>query len=245
MTTTGTARPWAPPLARLRAARVHVDPAVSGAVPVLLHQGFMIETGHVWQRFADALRAAGRPVIMLEEHYLRTIDSAHALGHDPDLALAESLAGAIDDCADHAVDVVAEGTGVGPALLLALNDSRVRRLVLWRPAGLGLDDDGMLRPTESEPLQMTDAEVSIGVVCAHTTIDTLTANPSVRLAIADLDIPVLVIDTVDSNAAHAIAARIPHAVVAGSADHQRMLEDDLLITRARDFLAAPVEVARP
>jgi len=50
---------------------------------------------------------------------------------------------------------------------------------------------------------------------------------------------------VDSNAAHAIAARIPHAVVAGSADHQRMLEDDLLITRARDFLAAPVEVARP
>ena len=239
MVRTDAARPWAPRLAHLRPARTHVEGAASDPRPVLLHQGFMIETGHVWRPFAQALVAAGRRVVTLEEHYLRTIDSAHALGHDADLALAQSLAGAIDDGGFEAVDVVAEGTGVGPALLLALNDSRVRRLVLWRPAELGLNSDGVLQPTENAPLEMTDAEVSIGVICTHTEVDTLVPAPAVRLAPAELDIPVLIIDTADSDAAAALRALLPHAVTAASAD-QHMLEDDLLIARARDFLAVPV-----
>jgi pimeloyl-ACP methyl ester carboxylesterase len=244
MSTTGTARPWAPQLAGLPAARAQADQAVSDTRPVLLHQGFMIETGHVWRRFADALRVANRPVITLEEHYLRTIDSAHALGHDPDLALAQSLAGALDEFGVESVDVVGEGTGAAAALLLAMNDSRVRRLVLWRPAGLNLDEKGALLPTADSPLQMTYAEASIGVVCAHAAIETITPSPWVRCALSDIDIPVLVIDTPDSEAVHALDGYIPNGMFAPSADHQLMLDNDLLITRARDFLSAPVEVPR-
>lgn len=244
MVATGTPRPWSPGLSHLRPVRLHLEPSAAHDPLVLLHQGFLIETAHVWRQLANALRAAGREPATLDEHYLRTIDSAHALGHDPDLALAQSLAGAIDDAGARAVDLVAEGTGAGPALLLALNDPRVRRVVLWRPARVGVDTDGALTPSETSPREMTDAEVSIGVLCAHSQIDVLRPNADVRLALADLDVPVLIIDEAAAPLARSLHARIPSSELLPSADRRLLLTDDLLIKRVLDFLATPLAHAQ-
>ncbi|WP_165310742.1 hypothetical protein [Microbacterium protaetiae] len=240
MVSTGTPRPWSPTLSHLRPARLHVEPGDADEPPVLLHHGFLIETAHVWRQFAAALHTGGRSSASVEEHYLRTIDSAHALGHDPDLALAQSLAAALDAWPATGIDVAAEGTGAGPALLLALNDARVRRVVLWRPAGVVLDDQGRLAPAEATPLEMTDAEVSIGVTCTHAEIETLRPTDAVQGDISRISIPVLIIDHPDSSASGALGRWMPSAEFVPSMDPRRMLADDLLIQRAMRFLALPV-----
>lgn len=241
--TTGTVRPWSPALTRLRAARLHVQQGAGSDVPVLLHQGFLIETAHVWRPLAAALAAAGRTTMTVDEHYLRTIDSAHALGHDPDLALAQSLADALAEHDAAQYDIAAEGTGAAPALLLALNDSRVRRVVLWRPARIGLDETGTMTATEIVPGAMTDAEVSIGVLCAHTEIEVVPPAEAVRRAPADIDVPVLIVDAPD--ASPALRSSIPMARSITVPDRQHMLGDATLIRQAVDFLAAPITQKLP
>jgi len=235
-------RPWSPALAPLRAARLHTEPGTGPLV--LMHQGFLIETAHVWRRFTAALQSTHRSSATVEEHYLRTIDSAHALGHDPDLALAQSLAAAVDDVQAPAVDVVAEGTGAAPALLLALNDARVRRVVLWHPSGVDLDETGSLTPTGITPQEMTDAEVSIGILCSHAHVDVLAPSPGVRLDPAQLHAPVLIIDEPDAPQARALHERLPESAFLPAVDRQRILDDDLLIKQAIGFLAVPVAHGR-
>nr|WP_274636143.1 hypothetical protein [Microbacterium bovistercoris] len=236
MATTGTPRPWSASLASLRPPRIRIDDSGSHARPVLLHQGFMIETELVWESIRAALHAAGRPSATLEEHYLRTIDSAHALGHDPDLPLAQSLAAAIDALDVDEVDVMAEGSGVEPALVLALNDARVRRLVLWRPAEISLDADDALAAGDAAPLAMTEAEVSIGALCTHTHIDTLAPVAGLRLTLSSLRIPVLIVDDGSSDSGALLARRIPGASRVESVSGRSTLGDELLIRRALDFL---------
>ncbi|GAA3756502.1 hypothetical protein GCM10022240_06670 [Microbacterium kribbense] len=204
---------------------------------MLLHQGFMIETGRVWEPLRSALAAHSRQSVTLQEHYLRTIDSAHALGHDPDVALAATLSLAIDQLGADSVDVMAEGAGTQPALIAALNDPRVRSLVIWAPTLRHLDSARRLVATSTAAYDLTEAEVSIGVHCTHQNVDALPPAAGLQLRPGALDIPLLVVDVAGSPGAALIAREVPDCSLLVASDSTTMLGERELIEQAIGFLS--------
>ena len=162
--------------------------------PVLLHHGFLIEGNGIWGRsgIADSLRRAERQLLQLDEHALREVSPAHALGHDPNLLLADTLAAVVDLSGADEVDVVASGEGSVPALILALNDDRVRHLVLLDPSlsGAEIEDHTLHLNEQSGP---TLTEIDLGLECRHPDVQLSHPAPSVRWHLDWVFAPTLVL----------------------------------------------------
>lgn len=187
----------------------------SDAPPVLLHQGFLVECNSVWFKWgiADALRASGRQALLIRSHALHKVSRAHALGHDTALLLAEMLALVADQSGEQEVDVVATADGTVPALIFAMNDSRLRRLVLLDPS---LDNatvhSGLLHT--GEPPGPTIAELDLGLPCEHGEYERVEPAPDVLLHLDWALVPTLVLTGVDHrDDAGKLIAALPRATL--------------------------------
>jgi hypothetical protein len=197
--------PWGPSLVGLRPPRI-IRLGPTGAprrTPVLVHSGFLIAEHHIWHasRLIPDLRRAGHEIILLEEHHVHELGPAHALGHRVDLALAQTLSMALDLVADPFVDLLTAGAGTVPALILALNDERVRRLALADPVETLVGADGRIDLEGHDA--PTDVEMSLGVDCGHASLPSVAPAPGLRLRLASLSSPVLIV----ANRRHRQAAR--------------------------------------
>lgn len=214
--------PWGPSLAGLRPPRIiRLGPlGASRRPPVLVHSGFLIAEHHIWHasRSIPDLRRAGREVVLLDEHRVHELGPAHALGHGVDLALAQTLSMALDLVEDPLVDLLAAGAGTVPALILALNDERVRRLALADPVEVRVGADGRIDLEGHDA--PTDVEMALGVECDHASLPSVVPAPGLRLRLPSLDDPVLII----ANGRHRQAARdLAAALPRGTGLH---LDDD-------------------
>jgi len=174
-----TSRPWTVGIS-LEPPHWYRHGSRSDATPVLLHQGFLVESNSVWFKWgvADALGASGRQALLIRSHALHKVSRAHALGHDTALLLAEMLAIIVDQSGEQEIDVVATADGTVPALIFAMNDSRLRRLVLLDPSLENATLHSGLLHTE-EPPGPTIAELDLGLPCDHVGFDPVRPAPEV------------------------------------------------------------------
>ena len=160
---------WGSGLGGLPAASLRLvgDP---DAAPVIVHHGFLVEH-HYWVRdLVPRLVDAGRCVILMEEHAIRTIDSAHSLGHDSELPLAQSLSHALDVGRIENVDLVAWGTGAASGLLLAANDIRVGRVAVVDPELAFVDARGSIESTSVAAAVPSFVEPALELECHHDSV---------------------------------------------------------------------------
>jgi pimeloyl-ACP methyl ester carboxylesterase len=186
--------PWSDSTRFMRSPRVRGLGCGSG-YPVLLHHGFLIDRNLLWRRAGtiDALVLSGRRVLLIEEHFLRDIDGAHALGHDASLPLGEALSAALDVAGPASIDVIASGAGVAPALILAMNDPRVRRLVLCDPSPINLPATPGAPIELAEPTGPTETEIDLGVECDHVRIAPARPARGVELQPGRCRVPILLV----------------------------------------------------
>lgn len=182
---------------------------------MLLHQGFLVECNSVWFKWgiADALGASGRQALLIRSHALHKVTRAHALGHDSALLLAEVLAMALDQSGEQEVDVVATADGTVPALIFAMNDSRLRRLVLLDPSLDNATLHGGLLHTD-EPPGPTIAEIDLGLPCEHGGFEPVEPALDLRLHLDWVLAPTLVLTGVNHrHDATQLMAALPRATL--------------------------------
>jgi pimeloyl-ACP methyl ester carboxylesterase len=181
--------------------------------PILLHQGFLIDSNAIWRKSGVIQRLAAdrRAVVLLLEHSLREAGEAHALGHDSALLLAETLADVLDGVGADQIDLVAASDGVAGALVLAMNDDRVRRLVLVDPFDDHLDPVTGFRPT-SRLEGPTLIELELGITCQHGQFEAREPLAGLRLELGWIMAPTKVVTNDDHlEAAKALVEFLPRA----------------------------------
>lgn len=120
---------------------------IGGGSPVVLLHGFGSSFDHSWKAsgVVSALSASGRSVIGLDARGHGHSSKPHDPGAYGNDAMAKDVSALFDHLSLEAADVVGGSMGAGTALRFAMNDSRVRRLVL---AGINLE---MARHQWGEP----------------------------------------------------------------------------------------------
>lgn len=237
--------------------------AESADVPVVLHHGFAASTGLNWVMtgVVAALQQAGRAVISIDARGHGQSDKPHHPSFYGEARMARDLAALLTELEVASFDLFGYSMGAVVSLLLAVDDTRVRRLVI---GGVGegvlacggvdlrvMQRDALIEALlEEDATRLGDTEVARFrqfAEYAGADLKALAAQASrmhdTAIPLSRINVPTLVIagtDDVLATAIEALANALPNAIAAHApGDHLGAVRQPAFIATASRFLARP------